>query len=160
MKKRKPALGQKLVFRTAGQQAQTVYEQLHQIAGPSPTHAYHQARIAFAADDLDAARQHLQSYFETHSNAAETEPYELLQQIFTRQDRSGAEFLTHLEELLNRDTNNRPLAHFLARQRLQRGQTAAARELLETLQGDRPTADVLLDLVTANRQLQQTGAVH
>jgi tetratricopeptide (TPR) repeat protein len=110
------------------------------------------ARVSLTRKDRSAARSHLARYLELKSHSAGTLPYTLLKEII-RQEKADLDQWPpdELVRLREKDPDNVPLGHFLAKEFLESGKLEEAKVIYQQLLEKHTSLDALRGLIQIAR---------
>lgn len=114
---------------------------------------YHMARVAAEQGKKEDALRRLGEYFQAKTDAAGTEPYELLADLLRKttqnDDQAKGQLRTRLQQLLKDDAENKALVFHLAELHREEKRWDEAQKLLEQLAASGPASDVYEGLIEA-----------
>ena len=114
---------------------------------------YHMARVAAKQGKNKDALRRLGEYFQAKTDAAGTEPYELLADLLRKttqnDDQAKGQLRTRLQQLLKDDAENKALVFHLAELHREEKRWHEAQKLLEQLAASGPASDVYEGLIEA-----------
>lgn len=147
-------------FLAAGRvaEAERAFQMAQQLSPHKGLHAYNMARVHFARQELQAAYEALQPYFEARETARGLGPYELLKNLLTGLGRAG-ELVEQLRAMHANDPGNVPLHYSLAEACRAAGMLEEAEQhFSELMARPEPTLEIyqaLLDIYRKQRQPAQ-----
>jgi len=139
-------------------EAERAFQAAQRLSPQEGLHAYNMARVLHARQEIQAAYEALQPYFETRQSSRGLGPYELLKNLLTALGRAD-ELVTRLKALHADDPGNVPLHYSLAEACRAAGMWEEAEQhFSELLARPEPTLEIyqaLLDIYQRQKQPAQ-----
>lgn len=148
-------------FLAAGRvaEAERAFQMAQQLSPHNGLHAYNMARVLFARQEMQAAYEALQPYFEAREATRGLGPYELLRNLLTALGKAD-ELVEQLRTMHARDPGNVPLRYSLAEACRAAGMLEEAeRHFNDLLARPEPTLEIYLALLDIYRKQKQPAQI-
>ncbi len=146
-------------FLAAGQldESEKMFRQANHAKADKPLLAFMLARIANEREQYDEALKHLADYFESGSDTAKIEPYELLGELLTKtmgdEKKAKTELRARVQALCEKKPNT-SLRIFVAQRALDADDLDLAAKVFEELDSEKPSVTAFQGLIDVQRRRQ------